>query len=406
MSARIIAITMPKWGIEMTEGTVNGWTAEIGQSVARTAGLLDVETEKIVNTVEAPAEGILRRRLVEAGDVRAVGSLIGVLADATVSDAEIDAYIASFRGAVVSYEPEGPRANVQVAPLSGASSTLPEADANSGESRVSPIARRLAEKLGVDVAQIHGTGRNGRVSKEDVEAFAATARHEPKRVRMSATRLAIARRVLEATQTVPHYRVARDVNADPLRRRRVELNTSLANSAVAGNITLNDLLLRACALALKQHPELNAHLVAEEILQFDTVDLSIAVATAAGILTPVLRSADAKSVAQISSEAGTLARQATAGQLRREDLLGGSFMVSNLGMLGVSRFDAILNPPQVAALAVGAAEARAVIRDGQVVAGHVLSLTLSLDHRVVDGARAAAFLATLAALIEQPEALQ
>ena len=406
MSARIIAITMPKWGIEMTEGTVNGWTAEIGQSVARTAGLLDVETEKIVNTVEAPAEGILRRRLVEAGDVRAVGSLIGVLADATVSDAEIDAYIASFRGAVVSYEPEGPRANVQVAPLSGASSTLPEADANSGESRVSPIARRLAEKLGVDVAQIHGTGRNGRVSKEDVEAFAATARHEPKRVRMSATRLAIARRVLEATQTIPHYRVARDVNADPLRRRRVELNTSLANSAVAGNITLNDLLLRACALALKQHPELNAHLVAEEILQFDTVDLSIAVATAAGILTPVLRSADAKSVAQISSEAGTLARQATAGQLRREDLLGGSFMVSNLGMLGVSRFDAILNPPQVAALAVGAAEARAVIRDGQVVAGHVLSLTLSLDHRVVDGARAAAFLATLAALIEQPEALQ
>jgi len=216
---------------------------------------------------------------------------------------------------------------------------------------------------------------------------------------MSARRGTIARRLLESKQTIPHFRLDIDVDFGPL----LEAKRTLASAGE--RITVNDLLLRAAALALVQHPMVNAQLEGEDIVQFPHADIAIAVAAEAGLVTPILRSADTKSLAAIAAESRDLIARARAGDLRREEIAGGSFTISNLGMHGVTRFDAIINAPQVAILAVGSVVPRPVVRNGAVEAAQVATLTLSADHRVVDGAVGAAFLATLRALLEQPASL-
>ncbi len=441
MAAPISAITMPKWGIEMTEGTITGWRVDEGARVERGAEILDVETEKIVNAVEAPAGGVLRRILSDSGDTRAVGTLIGVIAEETVSDADIKRFVDSFVAAVVSFDSDAdtmPAAQPATAtPGAAAVTTSAETAGASDEARVSPIARRVAERLGVDLSKVTGTGRNLRISKEDVEAFAAraglvqvaaapsnsgsavntatppsTARatsvsadvshsaNAVRRVRMSARRATIARRLLESKQSIPHYRLDMDVDLGKLlHHKRAQPN------APHGRITVNDLLLRAAALALVQHPMVNAQLEGDEILQFENADIAIAVAAEAGLVTPILRSANLKSVEVIAAESRDLIDRARRGSLLREEISGGSFTISNLGMFGVTRFDAIINAPQVAILAVGAMSQRPVVRAGALVAAEVVTLTLSADHRVVDGAVGAAFLSTLRDLLEKPESL-
>ena len=406
MAAPITAVTMPKWGIEMTEGAIVNWRVRIGEPVARAAEILDVETEKIVNTVEAPAAGILRRILATDGESCAVGALIGVIADAGTAEAELDRFISSFVAAVVSFDPTGlpsPAAPKAVEPA-----------AEAEDARVSPIARRLAERLGVDLAKVTGTGRNGRISKDDVEAFAAgsaaAAANPPAapsaapaagvaRIRMSARRITIARRLLESKQTIPHFRLDIDVEFGPL----LALKESLAGRGA--RVTVNDLLVRATALALVQHPAVNAQLEGEDILQFANADVAIAVAAPAGLVTPIIRSANLKSVAEIARESRDLIERARASTLERQEITGGSFTISNLGTHGVTRFDAIINVPQVAILAVGAACDRAVVRAGAVAIAKLATLTLCADHRVIDGAVGAAFLTTLRDLLERPVAL-
>lgn len=422
----ITAICMPKWGIEMTEGTVNGWTVAVGQAVAKGEAVLDVETEKIVNTVEAPAAGTLRRQLVETGDVRAVGTLIGVLADAATSEADIDSFIANFRGATVNFELDAgtpaasPAASNAAATATATLAGGDEASAD-GEQRVSPIARRVAEKLGVDLSRVKGTGRNGRVSKEDVEAYAAAVAAPAvaapaaapaaaggqtapiagqTRRRMSATRAVIARRLLESSQSIPHFRLACDVDAGRLILKKGEVADHTST-----RITVNDMLIRACSIALLKHPLVNAQLQGDEIVQFDHADIAVAVATENGLITPIVRQADTLNVAQIARATADLSARALRGALTREEISGGSFTVSNLGMHGIARFDAIINPPQVAILAIGAAEERVVVRNGSPAVARMMTLTLSVDHRVIDGAVGAAFLATLRQLIETPDSL-
>ena len=408
MAAPITAVTMPKWGIEMTEGAIVKWRVRVGDPVARAAELLDVETEKIVNTVEAPAAGVLRRILAHDGDTCAVGTLIGLIAEAGTADVELDRFIGSFVAAVVSFDPaELPPAARPAVP--DAEPVAASADAE--DARVSPIARRIAERLGVDLAKVTGTGRNGRISKDDVEAFAAkgaTSSAAPAppaaasfvRIRMSARRATIARRLLESKQTVPHFRLDTDVDFGPL--------LALKDSLVAGGgtrVTINDLLVRATALALVQHPAVNAQLDGEDILQFANADVAIAVAAPAGIVTPIIRGANLKSAAEIARESRDLIERARAATLQREEITGGSFTISNLGTHGVTRFDAIINVPQVAILAVGAACDRAVVRSGAVAIAKVATLTLCADHRVIDGSVGAAFLTTLRDLLERPVAL-
>lgn len=433
MAVTISAITMPKWGIEMTEGTITGWRVGEGQRIDRGAEILDVETDKIVNAVEAPAGGVLRRILTGEGETRAVGALIGVIADEQASDADIARFIDSFVAAVVSFEPDPatpaaapatpvaapatpePAARASVSPAQVAGSAMPgvaaggDVESAPDETRVSPIARRVAERLGVDLSKVTGSGRNGRISKEDVETFAArmsgdaapgTSDAPVRRVRMSARRGTIARRLLESKQSIPHFRLDRDVDFGPLL-----LHKRVLSEGSSGRVTVNDLLLRAVALALVQHPMVNAQLQDDEILQFTNADIAIAVAAEAGLVTPILRSADQKSVSEIAKESRDLIERARRGALLREEISGGSFTVSNLGMHGVTRFDAIINAPQVAILAVGSVSQRPVARAGAVAVADMVTLTLSADHRVVDGAVGAAFLSTLAGLLEQPATL-
>jgi pyruvate dehydrogenase E2 component (dihydrolipoamide acetyltransferase) len=428
MSHRIFPITMPKWGIEMQEGTITDWHFAPGANVEKGDVLLDVETEKIVNSVESPASGTLRRIVADKGATEAVGALIGVFADASVDDAEIDAFVANFRPADTSFEPDAGTSEHTAAieapsvPPVAAPSPAP-ADAGDGEARVSPIARRVAEKLGVDVTKVKGTGRNGRVSKEDVEAYAAAqglggaaapaspgaaqgattpsgGANEPVRERMTSMRATIARRLLESKQGIPHYRLAVDVDLTDLLAHRARVNADGPTT-----VSINDLIVRAAALALVRHPTVNAQLHGDEVHRFAHADVCVAVATDNGLITPIVRAADTKTTAQIAAEIADLAERARAGRLARDEIAGGTFTVSNLGMYGVDRFDGIVNPPQVAILAVGAGTERVVARRGAPAVARVATFTLSCDHRVVDGAVGAQFLATLRGLLEQPGTL-
>ena len=418
MSQKIFPITMPKWGIEMQQGTITEWHAVPGGALAKGAPLLDVETEKIVNSVEAPVAGTLRRIVAETGSTEAVGALIAVFADAAVSEAEIDAFITGFKPADASFD----HADAPAAPAAPAAAAPALDAAAEGEARISPIARRIAERLGVDITQVKGTGRNGRVSKEDVEAYAASigvqagatpvaapvvastaaaaaTGEDVVREKMTSMRATIARRLLESKQGIPHYRLAADVDLTALLARRAALR------AAGTEVSVNDLLVRACALTLVKHPAVNAQLQGDEVHKFPHADIAVAVATDGGLVTPIVRSADTKSAAQIGAETGDLATRARSGKLTREEITGGTFTLSNLGMFGIDRFDAIINPPQVAILAVGAGADRVIARGGGVVVAKVATLTLSCDHRVVDGAIGAQFLQALRQTIESADAL-
>jgi pyruvate dehydrogenase E2 component (dihydrolipoamide acetyltransferase) len=419
VNQRIFPITMPKWGIEMQQGTITEWHAAPGSAVQKGAPLLDVETDKIVNSVEAPVAGILRLIIAAKGATENVGALLAVFADAAVSDAELADFVRAFKPANASFEPEESTAPATAA-TPAATAPVPPAAAllsGDGEARVSPIARKVAERLGVDISKVAGTGRNGRVSKEDVEAFAAargaampnspgTAPHapgaasaQPQRTALTSMRAAIARRLVESKQTIPHYRLVVEVDFSALLAQRA------SHASPAATVSVNDLLVRACALALMRHPLLNSHLVADEILTFPHADICVAVSTDNGLIAPIVRSAESKSPAAIGAETRDLARRARGNALTRDEITGGTFTISNLGMFGIDRFDAIINPPQVAILAAGAVVERVIVRNGATALAKLATLTLSADHRVVDGAAGAQFLTTLRGLIEAPAAL-
>ena len=472
--AKLRAFTMPKWGIEMTEGTIAEWMVGEGAPFTKGDVLTLIETDKITNEVEAEFAGILARIIVPAGQTVAVGALLAVLADDPVDAAEVDGFIAQFVPANTQMAAAGgaspipapaPKPNVAMpadlsispaarqhaldhgvavhgiagrgrdgritlqdvmlaerpaafVPVSAPVSVAALGEALNG-AFASPLAKRLAVLHGVDIAKVTGTGPRGRISKTDVLGQIAPAQAAPAPVvaptfdqvalasdgpfealPMSAMRKAIARQLSYSKQTIPHFYLRFSVQLDAIAHMR-----QLAKQATGAAPSVNDYLVRAVALALQEHPDINVQLHGEEIRRFAQANISIAVETPKGLVTPVVRAAQTKTVSQISSEIRQLAERARAGKLQADDMRGGSFSISNLGMFGVESFDAIINPPQGAILAVGAGMRKPIDANHAIAFATMASLSLSFDHRAIDGAAGARFGQTLKGLIEDPARL-
>lgn len=463
--SKIVPITLPKWGLEMSEGTVTAWHLAVGDVAEKGAELVDVETDKIVNCVELDQGGTLRRILVDEGDVVPVGTLIAVMADPAVDDAAVDAFVAEYKPVDASFEPSDDtpapaakaeptapaQADVKATPLAKRTAEQSGVDiaqvpgtghkgkvtrddvtgaqapkrsveeiraANEGV-HASPIARKFANEVGVDMSGLTGTGRKGRVALSDVEdaALAAGLWSRPVRTAragkatpagapangteqpFSAMRKSIAKALVNSKQTVPHFYTTVDMRIDALMTLRKGMN----GSGDGAKISVNDFLIRACGMALAKHPEVNVHVSDTGVTLFDSADISVAVAIDGGLITPVLRDAGGRGLRDIAAASADLAARARSRELTGEELKGGTFTLSNLGMFGVREFDAIINPPQGAILAVGGPRREATEgASGGVEFATMISATLSADHRAIDGAMAAGFLATLRELVEDP----
>ncbi len=411
----IYAVAIPKWGIEMEQGTVNEWRAEVGDTVSKGEELADIESDKIVNILEATGDGVLRRRFAEVGDALQVGELIGIIADATESEASIDAFVAEFKASGSSDEagsgsvaPSGPTGNspaeksVEPTPQAAPANNAP------GKVRVSPPVRRKAAQLGVDIDSVVGSGPNGRITSADVERAASSAKpsesatpstssNEPFNVvSLGATQKTTGRRLLESKQSIPHYYLHCDIELDGLLANRQALSQGQQQK-----VSINSMLVWCVAKALKAVPQINAQLVGDELRQYTQANVAIAVATERGLMTPVVAGACSKSPLELAAAITELVNKANSGSLERHELEGGSFTVSNLGMYGVKSFEAIINPPQVAILALGQGQKQLVVRDDdQTAVAQVLRASLSCDHRVVDGAVGGQFLTALKREVE------
>ena len=425
-----INILMPALSPTMTEGTLAKWHVKEGDTIASGDVIAEIETDKATMEVESIDEGTVGKILVDEGtEGVAVNSVIAVILEegedaSAISDAPAPA-------------PAPPTVEAAPAPASsgnGAAAAAPAAPTAVDGKRVfaSPLARRMAKQAGLDLGALTGSGPHGRIVKADIESAIARGpapavaekasaavpaaaaapkasgpgareladllgmayRQEP----LSGMRRVIASRLTEAKQTVPHFYLTIDCELDALLKTRKELNAR----SDAYKISVNDFVIRASALALKQVPAANASYDPEGILYYEHADVSVAVATPNGLITPIIKAAEGKGLATISGEMKDLAKRAREGKLTPEEYQGGTFSVSNLGMFGVKDFAAIINPPQGAILAVGAGTARAVVKDGALAAATVMSCTLSVDHRVVDGAVGAEFLQAFKKLIEDP----
>jgi pyruvate dehydrogenase E2 component (dihydrolipoamide acetyltransferase) len=391
--SEIYPIAVPKWGIEMVEGTINTWNKQEGDAIAKGDEVFEMESDKIVNVWESPVEGLLRRVIAEEGDTHPVGVLLGVIAGADVDDGAIEEFIANFKAAEVAELETGSSA-LEPAPVASSAPIAP----GSGR-RVNPIVKRLAADLGVDLESVVGTGRNGRITQQDVQAVAegggavsapAAPSEDVEVIPLSATRKTIAKRLSEAKQQIPHFYLTVEFELDGLLAHRKKLNDS-------GDVkvSVNDLIVWCVSRALMKEPRANVNLVGDDIYQFKNANVSVAIATDDGLYPATIRKANEMSPAEIATATAELAKKARTGKLTREDIGGGSFTVSNLGMFGVGSFTAIVNPPMGAILALGKGAQKVIVKDGEQTIATMISATLSCDHRVIDGVVGAQFLQVL-----------
>ena len=430
-------ILMPALSPTMTEGTLARWLKKEGDTVRAGDVIAEIETDKATMEVEAVDEGVIGRLLVADGTEGVkVNQPIAILVEpgeAVPADAVAPASVAVPAPTPAPAQAQAPAAAAAapavVAPAPAAS-PAPVAILSGERVVASPLARRMAQQAGLDLSTLAGSGPGGRIVRADVEAAAKggvamqvaavpapvaapapaaprspvpaiTAPH--KLVPHSSIRRVIARRLTEAKSTIPHFYVSMDIDADALWKLGEDLN---ARSPKEGDgryvITLNDLVIKAAARTLRRMPTVNAAWTDDATVLFDDVDISVAVAIPDGLITPIIRRADQKGLQTISAEMRDLAARAKAGKLKPEEFQGGGFSISNMGMFGVSHFSAIINPPQAAILAVGAAAPRPVVKDGALAIARVMTCTLSCDHRVVDGAMGAAWLREFKRLCEDP----
>jgi pyruvate dehydrogenase E2 component (dihydrolipoamide acetyltransferase) len=416
-------ILMPALSPTMTEGKLARWLKKPGDVVAPGDVIAEIETDKATMEVEAIDEGVLGEiKVAEGTEGVPVNAVIGTLLVAGEERASKPA-AAPKQDAPIS-PPEQPKSKaVSEKPADATPAAQPLL--NKGARIIaSPLAKRIAQQRGIDLVGIKGSGPQGRIVKSDVEsakpgqvsAAAAAPRSNQLDARQLAdligmpyelrpnsnTRKTIARRLTEAKQTIPHFYLSLDCRIDALLDLRKRYN---AGGDGDGKVSVNDFVIRASALALRKVPDANVSWAEDGILAYSDVDISVAVATPNGLITPIIKHADTKSLRQISAEMRDLATRARDGKLKPQEYQGGSFSISNLGMFGIREFAAIINPPQACILAVGAGEQRAVVDNGALAVATVMACTLSVDHRAVDGALGAQYLSTLKVLLEDPYSL-
>lgn len=425
-----IEITMPKLSDTMTDGTLVKWLKKENAKIKPGDVIAEVETDKATQELEAFEPGTVARIVAKEGEKIPVGGLIVVLAKPEEDVAAVAKAAGGKSSSSAAAAPQAPAAATPAATpapvpapaAAPAPAPAPSADA-SRPVRSSPLARKIAADKGIDIQSLQGTGPDGRIIKRDVLAAGTAsarpatsaaaksalpaapapvaAKLEAKTIPLNNMRQTIARRLLQAKQTVPHFYVSIDVVMDALLELRKAANEQLAPT----KLTVTDFIARAVASSVAQVPAVNASFTETAIIQHGSVNLGIAVAIEDGLVVPVIRDAQNKGIRQMSEEIKQLAQLARSRKLKADQMTGSTITISNLGMYGIREFQAIINPPEAAILAIGGTEARPIVKNGQVVPAQVMTISLSADHRVIDGALGAEFLSKLKTVLENPLAM-
>ncbi len=426
-------VVMPKLSPTMEEGQLSRWLKKEGDKVSMGEPLAEIDTDKATMEMQALANGVLRKILIGEGESAPLGQPIAIIGDANEDIAALLKSIES-KPAKAKSTPDEPApaaaaraqdaAPAEAKPVvSSDGRSAPEPSGDGGRQLISPIAARMAAEAGVNLKSVKGSGPGGRIVKRDIEAAAgasatparaaprltpmAAAPHKPGAVYgpssfrdepLSEMRRTIARRLVTSLGPVPHFFLTSEVDMERAADMRASINELYPDT----KLSINDIVIKVTAAALMQHPQVNASFQDKTVRYYEHADLGIAVATENGLITPVVRSADLKGVLEIAGEVRELATRARARKLKPEEYTGASFSISNLGMFGIEEFTAVINPPEGAILAVGAMAPKPVVHDGQVVIRQTMRVTMSCDHRVIDGAIGAKFLQTFKQILENP----
>jgi pyruvate dehydrogenase E2 component (dihydrolipoamide acetyltransferase) len=409
-------IVMPKLGFDMREGVLNNWLKKIGDEVTQGEIVAEIESDKATLELEAQVGGVLLGLLAEAGDVVPVGANLAIVGEA---GEDISTMVSEAGQEEATGEKEA-RAVPEAAVSEKSAPAAPPATAGAAVSsefpggiKATPVARRVARELGVDLRMVNGSGPDGRIRRADVESYtparppsAAPAAAMPvpagpdaSELPLTKLRQAIGRRMTESKTTVPHFYVTSEIDMAPALALRKQINALLPEEE---KVTVNDMIVKAAALALRDFPNLNSSFAGDKLVQHNRINVGSAVAIEGGLLTVVQKNTDVASLTQVAADNRAMIARARSGKILPNDVTDGTFTVSNLGAYGVDHFIAIINPPDAAILAVGAARQMPVVEDGQLSVGTRMMITISADHRVTDGAEAARYLQALKAILEAP----
>jgi pyruvate dehydrogenase E2 component (dihydrolipoamide acetyltransferase) len=418
VSAMEEVVLMPRLSDTMTEGVIAGWHKKVGDTVKKGEVLADIETDKATMELESYKDGILLYQGAKAGEKIIVNELLCIIGK---DGLDVNAIVAAVKGGANAAPAASTTASTApaAAPAQASAPATPASTAvvNDGRIFASPLAKKIAQERGIDLKYVKGTGDNGRITRADLDNYtpgSATPAASTSSTSTAPTfvpsgtvsfvdtpvsqmRKVIAKRLSESLFTAPHFYLTMKINMDAAIKARTLLNENATTK-----ISFNDMIVKATALSLKQHPKVNSSWMGDFIRENHHVNIGIAVAVDEGLLVPVLRFADGLSLSQISGTVKEFAKKAKDKKLQPADWEGSTFTISNLGMFGIDQFTAIINPPDACILAVGGIAQEPVVKDGQIVPGNVMNVTLSCDHRVVDGATGAAFLQTLKSLLEEP----
>lgn len=412
-------VLMPRLSDTMTEGVIASWQKNVGDLVKKGEVLADIETDKATMELESYKDGILLYQGAKAGEKILVNDLLCIIGKDGLDVAAIVAGLKAGASAAVSTPVVETTPAAPAAPVAVAEPVVEQAVVNSGRIFASPLAKRIAAEKGIDLKFVKGSGDNGRITKIDIDQYVPATTVAPAApvaqsaapvvsnavagqvsftdVPVSQMRKVIAKRLSESLFTAPHFYLTMQIDMDAAIAARTKIN-----EVASVKVSFNDLVVKATAMALKKHPKINSSWMGDFIRYNDHINIGVAVAVDEGLLVPVVRFADGKSLSQIGAEVKDFAQRAKDKKLQPSDWEGSTFTISNLGMFGIDQFTAIINPPDACILAVGGISQEPVVKNGQVVPGNIMKLTLSCDHRVVDGATGAAFLQTLKQLLEEP----